>query len=1439
MWGKRAFLQSLPNKASPKLDVRDVNTPVHRGPSSPTNLGTPTVYCLHEEQTEKGCYVFIKIRGRQFKVLVDTGSSVSILKLPTLEKRDTRRIKSADHVKLISVTGHSISFIGTIQLHFEIRKFKFVHNFIIIDSLDSIPGVDGILGVDFLKSWDFSWDLGKDTLIYKGNEIPLCTVQDDVIAHLSKTHDKIPQEGDFENRELTSFVSCIKKTITADPRASDYMPEDLVNQMDYFHFTAEPTDETTFESHFKIDHIPEHNREILLKILKQFKDVFLLPGSKLKGTNLIEHKIETGDAEPIFKRPYPVPHALRNELKDQISKMIEDGIIVPSTSNWCSPVLLVKKKSPDGTPKYRPVIDYRSLNAVTKKDRMPMNSIQEILDSLNGSTCFSVADAAYGFWQVPLHKAHQEKTAFATPFGLYECRVMPFGLTNSPATFVRLMHLALKDCINKICYVYMDDLIIFSDTPEEHLKRLEIVFEALRKAGLMLKPEKCHFMKESVEFLGHIISADGIQPCMNKIQAVSDFPRPQTVRDIRSFIGLCSYYRMFIKNFSRIALPLIRLTKKDVPFEWKEKEQKAFQELKDLLCSNTVLKHPDYEKPFLVSCDASGTDVSGILSQEENGFERPVAYASRQLNPAERNYSTIERELVAIIFAVRKFRNYIYNSKFLLITDHAPLLWLKNLKDPSSRLARFSLLLSEYDFEIKHKPGHLHTNADSLTRTRTPPNRLSQNQTVQDSDQEILASIAATIEPILDLKRIQIEQESDPEIKTLIDEVWAKENKHDNYYLDENTILRLQSRSTDKTDRIYIPKSLVDHVIKVNHDLPLSGHVGIQKTTETIASRYFWKTLRTDVRRYCTQCLPCAERKKSPHLRKAPLQQFTSLKYPNQITAMDIVGPLPLTEQGNKYMLTHVDLFSKWLEAYAIPDTKAETIAKVYVENIICRHGASEALLTDQGANLTGKVMQEVCQILRIKAIRTSPYHAQTDGCCERTHRTLFNILSHFVNQTSQDDWDSYLPLALFVMRTHKNISTNETPYFLTYGRDCLFPDDLVSQSPRFSYNENETYGEKLQRQLIEVFAEARKQLHKTAEQREKQYNKKTKPVTFKVGDQVLLHNPVFKKGLTPKLGYPWKGPYQIVDQTSPVNFKLQKPGTDKFSIVHANRLKLFQTTPEPDPALKSEPEPKPENVNVIRKSRKKGRRKRNKKKMIIDDDFGPSQLQLSHTADSKANPDLNVTPDKVLDPHLIQSQPVSSPSFSQLDSLSTGSVQLPGSTDKTILNSELNLQKAISPENSIIIDPLADTYTPVTRIEASPEFKQHITTKRSYPKFSTSFPWYSRQTELPKKEDSVLSSNDHAVPSVSKTDPLAQNLLEPKIFDLVTPPNVTPPHIPLSNPQNEHTPSSPLSDSFSPPFRDNPNDPDYEPNLSDLSSNSDGTSTADQDTFHSTTTNF
>ena len=458
-------------------------------------------------------------------------------------------------------------------------------------------------------------------------------------------------------------------------------------------------------------------QRVVAGLLKKYGETFSKAEWDIGLTNLAEHSIDTGNAPPIKQRPRRVPMAYAEEEKKAIEELHEKGVIRKSTSPWASPIVLVRKKS--GA--IRPCVDYRKLNALVKPDGFPMPRIQDCLDAVAGSSLFSSFDLTSGYFQIPLKESDRPKSAFVCKYGLFEMTRMPFGLNNSSCTFQRTMELVLQGLQWVTCLVYIDDVVVFGKDFEQHILRVDQVLDRMKQAGLKLRPDKCNMLQSEVVFLGHIVSQDGVLPDTSNVEKIANWPTPVNEKQVKQFVATGSYYRRFIKDFAKVARPLFDLTKKDAVFLWDSRCEDAFQHIKRALMGPEVMGYPLNDGgEFVLDTDASGVGIGAVLAQVQEGRERVIAYGSRSFNKAEKNYCITEQELLAVVFFVQYFRQYLLGRRFLVRTDHQALVWLFSLKEPSSKIARWIEILAPYDFGIEYRPGKKHGHCDALSRCATP-----------------------------------------------------------------------------------------------------------------------------------------------------------------------------------------------------------------------------------------------------------------------------------------------------------------------------------------------------------------------------------------------------------------------------------------------------------------------------------------------------------------------------------------------------------------------------------------------------------------------------------------------------------------------------------------------------------------------------------------------
>lgn len=895
--------------------------------------------------------------------------------------------------------------------------------------------------------------------------------------------------------------------------------------------------------------LPQHKQQLLQNLLQSYDDCFA-SSSQVRPTSVAKHRIITQeDTRPLHQSPYRVSTRERQAIREQVEEMLHDDVIQPSKSPWSAPVVLVKKK--DGSLRF--CVDYRRLNSVTKKDVYPLPRIDDTLDRLSNAKYFSSMDLKTGYWQIQVDERDREKTAFITPDGLYEFKVMPFGLCSAPATFQRLMDTVLAGLKWQICLVYLDDVVVFAANFSDHLKRLRTVLEAIKSSGLRLKPEKCHFAYEELHFLGHIISRNGVRPDPQKTTAIAQFPQPDDKRAVRRFLGLCAYYRRFVKNFSHIAEPLTQLTKSDVPFKWEAAQRDAFKELQQRLQSPPVLGHFDENAETEIHTDASSIGLGAILVQKQEGCERVIAYASRSLSKSEANYSTSEKECLAIVWATSKFRPYLYGRPFKVVTDHHALCWLANLKDPSGRLARWSLRLQEFDVKVVYTSGRKHSDADCLSRA---PVGAPRND---DDDDAFLGPISSST--------FAQQQRSDPTLQQLIKYIEGKASMPpapfkrglSSFFMNNGMVVKKNFAPNKVAYLLVVPSSLREEILQALHDEPTAGHLGFTRTLRRIQDRYYWPRLSADVARYVKSCRECQRRKRPPTRPAGLLQPIQPPSRPFQQIGMDLLGPFPTSTSGNKWIIVATDYLTRYAEAKPLPNGTAVEVAKFFVESILLRHGAPEVLITDRGTAFTADLTQAILHYSHTDHRRTTAYHPQTNGLTERLNKTIADMLAMYVD-TEHKTWDLILPYVVFAYNTAVQETTKMTPFKLVHGRDAT--TTLDAMLPNVTDENNLDVAAYLQR-AEEARQLARLRIKDQQRTDARRYNLRRREVKYKPGDRVWVWTPVRRRGLSEKLLRRYFGPYKVIRQLGELDYEVVPDGASasqrrrsRPEVVHVARLK-------------------------------------------------------------------------------------------------------------------------------------------------------------------------------------------------------------------------------------------------------------------------------------------
>ena len=1100
---------------------------------------------LHIKETHGRLLLYQgEIRGRPLKILVDSGASANFVAAPVLEKLKLswRKKSHEDQVKLADGTVLASDRLATIP--FSVSSYKDTDHFHILPQL---AGFDMVLGMDWLSRINpkMDWRSG--------------------IAHFdfgSHSHVLVPvQHTEAQRLASTLFISAM------DVAKALKGGEDQVFLVTIRSLEEAPEPEPAATPASAASEF--HTR--LEGLLKKYEDIvptdpdFVPPYPPARN---VDHAIDIlPGSVPPNKPVYRMNPAELEELKKQLAQLQEQGLIRPSTSPYGSPIIFVKKKNGS----LRLCVDYRALNNITVKNKYPLPRIDDLLDRLHGAKVFSKIDLAAGYHQIRLKEDDIPKSAFRTRYGHFEYTVLAFGLCNAPATFMRMMHEILMDGLDDFVIVYLDDILIFSRSEDEHIAHVETVLKKLKQHQLYAKKAKCEWGVTQTEFLGHICSDKGIEMDPAKVKAILDWPELTNATDVLRFKGLVGFYKRFIHQFSKIAAPLSALTG-NVPWKWGPEEKEAFEKLKSAVTSAPILAPPDYSLPFTITCDASDYAIGSVLSQGEGKDMHVVAFESRKLNPAESRYEVHDKELLSVVYALQKWKHYVGGrDQIQIYTDNWATKFIQTKPQLSRMQQKWMGILQSFDCVIKHRPGVDNVVADALSRRPDHRPLTPAGAPAYDHGEPVYH--------ISSLSWVTVSDDLFPHMRqaALADAQYQRLRKQilsgsrSDFRDDDGLLL--------KGTRLYVPECDLRHkLLSEAHDAPLSGHLGRDKTLERLSRNFYWPRMHQQVHDYVRTCDSCQAIKPSSRAKMGLLQPHTVPSCPFLVVTTDFITQLPATRQGHTAICGITCALTGRVRLIpTVNEVTAEEVASLFFDRWFRDFGMPEKIISDRDSKFTSDFWQALHKLIGTRLNLSSANHPETDGRSERTNRTLEDILRAYVSPF-HNDWDEHLAIAEFAINDSVHASTGVTPFFATTGLHPRTPLALLSQPSSRVEPESLRAFTSRRREEIQRIQEA---MRKAQERQSAYANQSRREVIFKVGDKVLLSSSHMRlpeaENASRKLQSRYHGPYRITEVISSVAYRLDLPKQYKaHPVVHVSHLKEFHDGSEKFPDRPSVLRPPP-----------------------------------------------------------------------------------------------------------------------------------------------------------------------------------------------------------------------------------------------------------------------
>lgn len=1238
----------------------------------------------------------ISVAKKKLVFLIDTGSQISILKAEKIieAKIDTKRA-----IEIIGIANDkTIQTLGVTKALITCNNSIISHDFhVMYENVFLRP--DGILGADFLIKYSATIDMFNAKIQLKMPPVQTNSKENESKIINSSQINSDEQYSDYfkaVNDFLASETAYVNQVRIRNLRSNDKHFYDNISN-DYFHirnFEKLQPEKMDVWSIADINHVATNSRlnkpfdincidendspmvnplqrqsylmnkinlsglnknqiDKINEICLEFSDAFYIPNDIMKPTPVYKHSIKLRpEADVVCIKQYRVPFAQRDELEKHVKNWEKMNIIQKSTSRFNSPLLLVKKHpDSDGQKQYRAVLDYKQLNKMCIPQLYPLPLPEELFDLLHGSSIYTVLDVYAAYHQVELDESCRYLTAFTALNHHYEFRMLPFGLQSSGIGFLYAIHRVLQKFLNKNVFVYVDDISAWSASEDDHIALIKRILKQLIKCNIKLKPEKCQFLQDHIRYLGYKISKKGLEVDERKTLCIEKYPVPKNLKALQRFIGFVNFYRKYIPEFSRIALPLYKLCKKDVPYVWNERAQIAFDTLRQKLMNPPVLAYPRFDLPFVVISDASNYAAAAILTNRDGKDERPIQYFSRTFNDAQTRYSTVHKELLAAVWGITWFRSFLLGRPFYLVVDQKSLIYILSGKYKDTRVHRWAIELMEYDFQVIHREGksncadalsRIQINEDELTRddkqkvvclvqTRSKSDKIRQESQkeadsnsnkrkvvpekikffhinekkgflfdskdydhisyfVQGTNCKLYKQLQHKAKKIIEIKNIEygeifkfddnksiiriprlISSESEisdtqKSIQTFM--LFASQNgcekiainvdiSHHMSFLQFKKIIRRIFSDTQFEITLHLNQIIqitdpneINKILIEFHNTISAGHMGWNKMYNAIRKYYSWTNMVSDIKNHVINCEICQKSKITRHTKQPIIISSTPTAAFGNI-AIDHVGKLVTSAQGNSYIFTAICVLTKYAIAIPVPDTGAEAAARALVEKIFLIYGYPEIITSDNHKTFESGLFKNINKLLKIHLVFTSPFTPKSNTV-ERFHSTLGNMLRAFVGDNPMQ-WEVKLPYVVSAYNCNINSATGKSPFELIFGKSMSLPFASGIRGSSYNYDdyaselkENLKYGWNLARESVMIRKNKNKEYFDS--------KNATSDLKIEIGDMVLMRNTNRKTKFDPL----YVGPYEVTEVTGPNTVKLKRK--NKTVRAHKDQLKKFNS---------------------------------------------------------------------------------------------------------------------------------------------------------------------------------------------------------------------------------------------------------------------------------------